>query len=90
MIYVVTYDISDDGSRKLIADELKNWGHRVQYSVFECDLDEKRAKQLEEALGGLISAGDNIRIYRVCPVCRDHSINMGGKPFTADLPFYEV
>lgn len=90
MLFVVTYDISDDGTRKLIADELQNWGHRVQYSVFECDLNEKHAGQLEEALSRLISARESIRIYRVCPVCRDHSINMGGRPFADDPPFYEV
>jgi CRISPR-associated endonuclease Cas2 len=43
MLFIVAYDIPDDGTRSLIADELQNWGHRVQYSVFECDLDEKRA-----------------------------------------------
>src|SRR5258708_24061554 len=86
----VAYDIPDDGARTLIADELQNWGPRVQYSVFECDLTEKRAGQLAKALGRLISARARIRIYRVCPICRDRSVKMGGKPFAADPPFYQV
>jgi CRISPR-associated protein Cas2 len=90
MLFIVAYDIPDDGTRTLIADELQNWGHRVQYSVFECDLTEKRARRLEKALGSLISARDNVRIYRVCPVCRERSVNMGGKPFTVDEKFYQV
>jgi len=90
MLFIVAYDIPDDGTRTLIAKELENWGHRVQYSVFECDLNEKRARQLEKALGRLISACDSVRIYRVCPACRDRSVNMGGKPFASDPPFYQV
>ncbi|MGH9905834.1 MAG: CRISPR-associated endonuclease Cas2 [Pyrinomonadaceae bacterium] len=90
MLFVVAYDIPDDGTRTLIADELQNWGRRVQYSVFECDLNDKRARRLEKKLAGLMSGGDNIRMYRVCQVCRERSVTMGGKPFAVDPEYYQV
>ncbi|RJP64442.1 MAG: CRISPR-associated endonuclease Cas2, partial [Candidatus Abyssobacteria bacterium SURF_17] len=32
----VSYDVSNNKKRSKIADILKDYGHRVQYSVFEC------------------------------------------------------
>lgn len=90
MLCVVAYDIVDDGTRTQIADELANWGHRVQYSVFECDLDDRRTMILKERLARLIAAKDSIRIYRICQACRPRCIAINGKPFAKDPPFYEV
>jgi len=90
MLYVIAYDIPDDGTRALIAAELENWGHRVQYSVFECDLDDRRIIELKERLARLISARDSIRIYALCRACRERGIVMGGKPFLRDEPYYQV
>ena len=35
MLYLVSYDISDDGRRRQAMEALKDFGRRVQYSVFE-------------------------------------------------------
>ena len=90
MLCVVAYDIVDDGTRKLVADEMKNWGHRVQYSVFECDLNERRSMELKERLDSLVSSEDSIRIYRICQACRPRCIAINGRGFVTDQPFYEV
>ncbi len=90
MLCVVAYDIVDDGTRTQIAAELENWGRRVQYSVFECDLNERRIKELSRRLGALISARDSIRIYRLCEACRERGVVMGGKPFMKNEPYYQV
>lgn len=90
MLCVVAYDIVDDGTRTQVADEMENWGYRVQYSVFECDLDERRTRALRKRLAALIAAGDSVRIYRICQACRPRCIELGGKPFVADKQFYQV
>jgi CRISPR-associated protein Cas2 len=90
MLFIVAYDIPEDGTRDQVAAELQNWGRRVQYSVFECDLDPRRAAQLEGKLRALISAPDNIRIYPLCGGCRERVVTMGGKPVSVDSPYYQV
>jgi CRISPR-associated protein Cas2 len=41
-LYVISYDIPDDKRRKKIADLLEGYGQRVQYSVFECQLNREK------------------------------------------------
>jgi CRISPR-associated protein Cas2 len=48
MLIVVSYDILNDSRRTRLAHALKDFGERVQYSVFECRLD-------TEQLGKLLS-----------------------------------
>jgi CRISPR-associated protein Cas2 len=90
MLFIVAYDIPEDGTRNLIAAELQNWGHRVQYSVFECDLDQRRARKLEARLRALVSGPDNIRIYPLCDGCRGRVVTIGGKPISVDVNYYQV
>lgn len=49
---------------------LKNVGRRVQYSVFECDLDAERLTELRVRLQALIDPRrDRIDIYPMCNAC---------------------
>ena len=90
-LFLVAYDIPDDGTRTEVADELENWGYRVQYSVFECDLDQARCLLMVERLSKLICAKDSIRIYRICQACASEAILLGrGRPVMRDRDFYEV
>ena len=41
-MYLVSYDIESDRLRKKISDTLENYGIRIQYSVFECEISEQR------------------------------------------------
>jgi CRISPR-associated protein Cas2 len=70
MLYLISYDISDDTQRHHVMEALKDFGRRVQYSVFECNLDERG---LEELLGRLEfeidRATDSCRLYRLCEGC---------------------
>ncbi|MBM3749311.1 MAG: CRISPR-associated endonuclease Cas2 [Acidobacteria bacterium] len=70
MLHVVSYDIADDGRRRKAAETLKDYGERVQYSVFECGLD---GAGLEEMMGRLKAvieeAEDSCRVYRLCGAC---------------------
>jgi len=68
---LVTYDIRNDRRRTRIADELKNYGVRVQYSVFECLPDDKRDAQMRRRVLKLLDeAEDSVRYYRLCENCR--------------------
>lgn len=72
MLYlVISYDISEDRSRTKVAKLLEDHGVRVQYSVFECLLDEATLSRLRLQLQDLIDyETDSIRIYRLCRRCQ--------------------
>lgn len=68
--YVISYDIPDDRRRSRVARALKGHGERVQYSVFECLLNEAQFDRLWAELGRLIvPQEDSLRAYRLCPPC---------------------
>ena len=46
MLIVVSYDVPDDRRRTRLAHILKDFGERVQYSVFECRLDERALRDI--------------------------------------------
>ncbi|WP_089416922.1 CRISPR-associated endonuclease Cas2 [Vitreoscilla filiformis] len=67
-LWVVSYDVADDGRRQRVATWLLGWGDRVLESVFECVW---RADQLEKVVGdlsGLIDPAQD-RVWLV-PICR--------------------
>jgi CRISPR-associated protein Cas2 len=69
MFYVITYDIIDDKKRAKVADTLLDFGKRVQYSVFECELTDVYLENLVRKLKKIISPEDSIRIYSLCSQC---------------------
>lgn len=64
-MYVVTYDIQSDARRLKASRLLEGYGARVQYSVFECDIDDRRFKRLMSELTKLVELGDGLRAYRI-------------------------
>ena len=70
MRYLVTYDIPDTKRRTRLAKILEDFGDRVQYSVFECLLDDVLlAKMTARITSTILEAEDNIRIYTICAAC---------------------
>ncbi len=71
MLILVTYDVSTEspaGRRRLrrVAKVCKDYGQRVQKSVFECQVDPTNYERLEQALLDEIDEKeDNLRIYRL-------------------------
>jgi CRISPR-associated protein Cas2 len=82
MHYVVTYDITDDGRRRRVYRTLERYGAWRQYSVFEAELTDTQRVELESDLQDEIdgSAGDRIRIYRLCAACEDEVTDIGARP----------
>ena len=69
MFHVVSYDISDDRKRTAVAKTLLDYGSRVQYSTFECILDEAMLEELIGRLSRIVSDEDSVRIYVMCAKC---------------------
>ena len=85
MQVLVTYDVAtekDDGKRRLrkVAQVCKNFGQRVQKSVFECLVDQAQyEKLLRDLIKCIDEKEDNLRIYRLREpkeqYCRHFGVN---------------
>lgn len=69
MLYLIAYDITDPRRLRHVAKTCEAFGIRVEYSVFECDLDESSFARLWERLNRLITDDDALMAYRICREC---------------------
>ncbi len=79
MYVIVSYDITNNKIRTRIHDILKNYGTRVLYSVFECDIDRDDLATLRLSIEPLIEEGDSIRYYRLCAECLESVLVDGSR-----------
>lgn len=87
MLYVLCYDISDDGRRTRVAALMERYGFRVQKSVFECDINAAQLGRLKkQALKMIDKSTDSLRIYRLCAACAARMEHNGSRlePNTGD------
>jgi CRISPR-associated protein Cas2 len=85
MFYIVSYDIPDDRKRTRVAKTMLDFGTRVQYSVFECIIeDDKLLEKMIARLKGLVSDEDSVRIYALCAKCEKVIKVLGGGEVTKD------
>jgi len=63
--YVVAYDITEDKERKKVDDLLKNFGFRVQKSVFECRLTKRDQNRMLEGLEKLELKTGFVSVYKL-------------------------
>jgi CRISPR-associated protein Cas2 len=67
---LIVYDISHDKRRTKLHNTLKDFGSPVQYSVFECLLDEAGIKRMKKAVNKVIKPRlDRVRYYPICQQC---------------------
>lgn len=65
-LYAIAYDIKSNARRTRVANVLKSFGERVQYSVFECFLTRAEVDELEtEVKRRIDQSEDSVRIYRI-------------------------
>ena len=70
MFIVIVYDISNDRRRTKLHNALLDYGTPVQYSVFECLLDEEGVQHMKRAVGRVIRPRvDRVRYYYLCQAC---------------------
>lgn len=85
MLMLVTYDVSTTdaaGKRRLrrVARACKDFGQRVQFSVFECQVDPAQWAQLRARLLDEIDEGvDSLRFYRLGANWRGRVEHCGAK-----------
>ncbi len=89
MFVVVSYDIENDKARTRLAHKLKDFGPRVQFSVFEADIHENEEEKLIELLSQVkLGSRDSIRLYRLCGSCFNRVTRWGAGEITEDKPYY--
>ncbi len=90
MMVLITYDVStesDGGKRRLrrVARACRDFGQRVQYSVFECEVDPAQWVKLRDRLIKEIDPEtDSVRFYRLGANWKPRVEHVGAKP-TLDL-----
>lgn len=78
MFFVVSYDVVDDKRRKQLSDYLESYGVRVQYSVFETELNQSQLNQLIKGIKKRIKNDeDTVRIYPIAKDLREMIITIG-------------
>lgn len=86
MLILITYDVSTEtgaGRRRLrrVARACLDYGQRVQYSVFECEVDPAQWAVLRARLLSEIDpARDSLRFYRLGAEGRRRIEHVGAKP----------
>lgn len=89
MFYVVSYDIPDDKRRSHVARTLLDFGARVQYSVFECIMDDGAHQELMDRLSEIVvEEEDKIRVYIMCAKCEGRIAVLGCGEVTKDKEVY--
>lgn len=92
--YLVCYDITDDKRRNRAFKVCRDFGTHLQFSVFECDLDESELLALREALRPVISNDeDQVLFVNLGPAegRGERVIAALGKPYSKwDAPCYVV
>lgn len=86
MLIVVSYDVPDNRRRTRLAHALKDFGERVQLSVFECRLDAEALERLRQRIEILTKPEkDRVRIYRLCKACTEQVEIRGAGRLVEDL-----
>ena len=85
MFITISYDITDNRRRTRVSNTLLDFGKRVQYSVFECNITGKQLLLLENRIEQIVNKDkDTVRIYRFCDTCKDKLKIIGTGTFTRD------
>lgn len=79
--YLITYDIRDNKRRNKVASILEGYGERIQYSVFECYINNERLANIIRRLKQYVNAeeDDNVRIYPIDSIPPGEIIEIGKK-----------
>ncbi|WP_281300486.1 MULTISPECIES: CRISPR-associated endonuclease Cas2 [unclassified Iodidimonas] len=88
MMVLVTYDVSvteGNGAKRLrhVAKACRDYGQRVQYSVFEIEVEPAQWTMLKATLESIIDANhDSLRYYHLGSNWRRRVEHVGAKPAT--------
>lgn len=67
---IVAYDIADPRRLNRVAKVVKDYGTRVQKSIFEVDVDVRRFTEMKARIEELIEASeDGVKYFPLCEKC---------------------
>ncbi len=90
-LYIVCFDVADPRRLRAVSRTLEDFGCRVQYSVFECYLDEKEHHDLQQKIATIIDLeADHVRYYPICPKDQNGIILDGESPQSSNDSFHLV
>lgn len=70
MIYFISYDVSNAKRLNKVAKTLENFGIRIQFSFFECEMEKEQLEKLKASLLEILDKKeDSLLIY---PLCEDY------------------
>jgi CRISPR-associated protein Cas2 len=91
MFYSICYDASGNHRRLKVAKLLEDFGERVQYSVFEANVEREELDRLKRrAMSILDPEEDFLRIYPLCAGCMRRIEVLGQGKITEDPEFIIV
>lgn len=91
MLILISYDIEEDKKRARLARKLRDFGPRVQKSVFEADVNDKELERLKDILSAIkLKSCESIRLYRICSTCAKQIEIYGQGEVTKDKDYYIV
>ncbi len=78
MIYFICYDVANPKRLCKVAKTLENFGIRIQYSFFECEMEKNQLEELKNSLLEIIDEKeDSLRIYPLCEDCLKNVSSIG-------------
>lgn len=86
MLVLITYDVNTEtaaGRSRLrkVAKQCVNYGQRVQNSVFECNMDAAKCRQVKAILENIIDKDkDSLRFYYLGDNYKNKVEHIGAKP----------
>lgn len=69
MIYFISYDIANPKRLNKAAKTLENFGIRIQYSFFECEMQKEQLDELKRRLLEILDKKEDSLL--ICPLCSD-------------------
>lgn len=86
MLVLITYDVNTENAAgrsrlRKVAKQCVNYGQRVQNSVFECNMDAAKCRQVKAILENIIDKEkDSLRFYYLGDNYKNRVEHIGAKP----------
>lgn len=91
MNMLIAYDISDARRLQKVAKIMKDYGIRVQKSIFEADVNVYRFKEMRKRIQSVIMPEeDGVKYFPLCGRCSDTVITYGKDMPTEHLASYLI
>lgn len=90
MNMIVAYDIANPRRLNRVAKIIKDYGFRVQKSIFEVRVDERRFREMKSRIENEIEfAEDGVKFFPLCEKCAGTLENIGNGIFVdPDREYY--